>query len=299
MAKKPKWNVLKSLKEMKTAVDRPGYHAARLSELTKSVEKHLASPSLDSLLHVAIAFERLGSVEGIKGVVGIWQGEADGWEVLQTGFAYLSWNVRICIGLFRRGRLKAGWSFTHLNFAARCLAHAIATKEDVFAEWCGRMLLHNFTTGEGLYNGWSSPFEPFMLHLFARWKKLPPPHSALPCPPLGVYQELLNAWDNEQGFAAAVIKACDYHGEHSVEGQTAHAEFVRIPHNVFPAEILAVKRVRDEVGLPWPTVDHPLLNTPLARVPPSLPHIHTDLLDRVVVAVRSVLPEVSPPQERE
>ena len=25
-----------------------------------------------------------------------------------------------------------------------------------------------------------------------------------------------------------MVKACDYHGEHSVEGQIAHAEFVRL-----------------------------------------------------------------------
>jgi len=48
-----------------------------------------------------------------------------------------------------------------------------------------------------------------------------------------------------------------------------------------------------------PTVDHGLLNTPLAHLPPALPRIQNDLLDRVADAVRSVLPEVSPPQGQE
>jgi hypothetical protein len=297
MAKKPKWDVLKILKEMKAAMDRPGYNNARRSELTESADKHLASPNLENLLRAAVSLDGLGTVEGIAGVVGICQGEADGWTVLQTSLACMSWNVRIYIGLFRHGRLKRGFDFTSpQNLAARCLAHAIATKEDVFADWCGRMMLDNFTTGEGPYDRWLRPFEPFLVHLFARWKELPAPHSALPCPPLGVYQELLDSWAaSEQDFAAAVVKACDYHGERSVDGQIAHAEFVRIPHNVFPAEILAVKRVREEEGLPWPTVNHPLLNTPLAKLPPSLPRIRTDLLDRVADAVRSLIPEVAPP----
>jgi hypothetical protein len=297
MAKKPKWDVLRLLKQIKAGVDRPGYIAARRSELIESIEKHLASPTLDSLLKAALNLDGLGLVEGVKGVVGVWQGEVEGWPVLQTSFAYLSWNVRIYTGLFQHGRLQRGFNFASpQNMAARCLAHAVATKEDVFADWCGRMMLDNFTSGEGLYDRWFRPFEPFMVHLFARWKKLPAPHCALPCPLLGVYQELLDAWGDGEGFAAAVVKACEYHAEHSIDGRIAHAEFVRDPHNVFPAEILAVKRVRDEEGLPWPTVDHPLLNTPLAHLPPSLSSIHNDLLDRVAGAVRSLMPEVVLPQ---
>jgi hypothetical protein len=300
MAKKPKWDVVKRMKQMKAAMDRPGYNAARRSELTESAEKHLASPNLDNLLRTALSLDGLGTVEGIAGVVGIWQGEPSGWSILQTAFACMSWNVRIFAGLYQRRRIQRGFEFSSpQNMAARCLAHAVATKEDVFADWCGRIMLHNFTTGEGLYDRWFRPFEPFMVHLFARWKNLPVPPSALPCPPLGVYQELLDRWNSEPDFAAAVVKICDYHGEHSVEGQIAHAEFVRIPHNVFPAEVLAVKRVREEEGLPWPTVDHPLLNTPLAHLPPALPRIQNDLLDRVADAVRSVLPEVSPPRGQE
>jgi hypothetical protein len=300
MAKKPKWDVLKRLKQIKAGVDKPGHIASRREARTASIANCLVSPSLDDLLDAAGDLEALGWIEGAAGTAGIWQGQADGWGLLQASFAYSSWNVRIYIGLFQHGRLQRGFDFTFpQNLSARCLAHAIATKEDGFADWCGRMMLANFTTGEGPYDRWRRPFEPFMVHLFARWKKLPIPPSALPCPPLGVYQELLDAWSKDQDFAAAVVTACDYHGEHSVEERIAHAEFVSDPHNVFPAEILAVKRVREEEGLPWPTIDHPLLNTPLAQLPPSLPRIHNDLLGRVAGAVRSVLPEVSPPQRGE
>lgn len=300
MAKRQKGDVvLRHLKQIKAGVDRPGYNAERRAELTEAIEKHLASPTLDSLLRAAINLDGLGLVEGVKGVAGIWQGEPEGWTYLQTSFAYLSWNVRICTGLFQRGRLKAGWSFTHLNLAARCLAHAMATGDDVFAEWCGRTLLTNFSSSMGLYDRSPRAFEPFMVHLFARWQSLPVPGFTIPCVPLGVYQELLDAWDDEQAFATALVKVCDYHVEHSIEERVAHAEFVSVPHNVFPAEILAVKRLRNAAGLPWPAVEHPLLNTPLAQLPTSIPQVRSDMLDRVASAAQAALPEVCPPNSPE
>jgi hypothetical protein len=299
MAKQNKGDVVQRLKQLKAAVDRPGYNAARRADLTETITESLSTSTLDGLFNAALDLDSLTVVEGVKGVVDIWQGEPEGWTFLQTSFAYLSWQVRICTGLFQRGRIERGFDFASpQNNAARCLAHAIATREDDFADWCGRMMLANFTTGEGLYDRWFMPFEPFMVQLFARWKNLPIPPSALPCPRLGVYQKLLDAWNNQKDFAAAAVKACDYHAKHSIEEQIAYAEFVRIPHNVFPAEILAVRRVRNEEGLLWPAVEHALLKTPLVALPSSLPHVRNQLIDLVARNVRSLMPEVAPPQKK-
>src|SRR6266545_602535 len=170
MAKRPKWDVLRLLKQLKAGVDKSGHIAARRSELSKSIKESLSSLTLDSLLDAAIDLDGLGFVEGVAGVAGIWQGEPTGWPLLQTSFAYLSWNVRIFVGLYQRGRIDRGFDFAYpQNMAARCLAHALATKEDEFANWCGRMMLDNFTTGAGPYGRWFMAFEPFMVHLFARW----------------------------------------------------------------------------------------------------------------------------------
>src|SRR5437588_8257570 len=98
MAKRPKWDVLRLLKQIKAGVDRPGHLAARRSELTKSIEESLSSSTLDSLFDVALDLDGLGVVEGAAGVVGIWQEESSGWPLLQTSFAFMSWNVRIVVG---------------------------------------------------------------------------------------------------------------------------------------------------------------------------------------------------------
>jgi hypothetical protein len=66
-------------------------------------------------------------------------------------------------------------------------------------------------------------------------------------------------------------------------------EFSGFPESVFPAEILAVYRVRQDLGLPTPKVRHPLLETPLGRVPSPLPRVPDDVLDRVITAVEDEL----------
>lgn len=295
MAKRQRDDVVaRHLKQIRAGAKKPGHIAARRAARLCSIEQCLVSPSLEGFLQIAIDLEALGWVEGAAAVTCVCEAEADGWSLLQTSFAYSCWNVRICNALFRRGRLKAGWSSTHLNLGARCLAHAMATGDDTFAIWCGHALLENFISGVGLYDRSPREFEPFMVHLFARWQSLRVPTFAIPCVSLEVYQELFDTWDDEQAFAGALVKACDYHVEHSVEGRIAHAEFECVPHNVFPAEILAVKRLRNAAGRPWPAIEHPLLNTPLAEFPASAPQVRSEMLERISEAAQALLPESFP-----
>jgi hypothetical protein len=54
------------------------------------------------------------------------------------------------------------------------------------------------------------------------------------------------------------------------------AEFGLAAHRVFPAEIIAIERTRRRLGLSTPRVDHPLLATPLATPPPTVPPAYRD-----------------------
>lgn len=82
--------------------------------------------------------------------------------------------------------------------------------------------------------------------------------------------------------------ACDYHLAQSVDAQE-HRQFVWAPYDLFPVDILAIARVREKQGLPMPEVDHPLMQTPLAKPPPNdvRPHMPPDpLLDAVIEKAR-------------
>lgn len=293
MAKRTHAEVLnRRLREYAAAVRKnPGFHAERTAQSVAAIEEHLAAPSVDGMLSVAIELDSLSIVAGVVGVAAVLEGKPEGWAELQACYAYIAWDVRLCFHLFRRGRLQTGWSFMHHNLAARCLAHAMAVRDDAFVDSEGRTLLANFTTGVGLYERAPRAFEPFMLHLFARWKKLPSPRFVLPTGPLGVYGTLLDAWDDALAFDAAVLALCDYHVEMSHEGRVAHAEFTRTPHNVLPAEIWALQRVREEAGFPWTPVEHPLTTSPVGTLPVGLPPLENQLVRRIAAAARTVFGE--------
>src|SRR5262249_22047429 len=128
-----KTNVIhRHLKGLKRGVDRPGYLAGRRASLTNSIRESLLSPTLDNLLDAAIDLEGLGTVEGTVGAGHVWQGEADGWQLLQTSFTSFNWNVRIYTGLFHRGRLQRGFDFSVVSVLCCALADFAGKRRS----WC-------------------------------------------------------------------------------------------------------------------------------------------------------------------
>jgi hypothetical protein len=103
----------------------------------------------------------------------------------------------------------------------------------------------------------------------------------------GVYAGIFMHWENPVGLEDAINTICDYHLSHAIEpkGYDIH-EFHRAPFTLLPVEILALRTVREKLGLPMPEVEHPLLTTRLMKnLPRTLPEVHDVLLERVKAAV--------------
>lgn len=283
----------RQLRDLRKTTNEPGYAETQRSSLAANVEQQLSSPTLDNLLGTMLECQKGAIFEGAVGAAKAAHGEQDGWQHLQLGLAYLGWYHRLSVGLFRRGRIQRGFTLLPPNKLALCLAHAVTAREDALANWCGQTLVEFLTTDGGLYTAWYTPFEPFMAHLYTRWRKLPPPVNAVRCVSLGVYQRVLDDWDDNGRFAAAIAEACNYHLHHAIPLIAPGAEFTFAAYDVFPAEMLAIKRVRDEQGLSWPEVKHPLLDTPLFHPPERMPAVKNELIDRVAAVVREVMPEVA------
>lgn len=101
------------------------------------------------------------------------------------------------------------------------------------------------------------------------------------------YSAIFIHWEAPDELASAIAAACDYHLSRAVEprGYEIH-EFNRAPFTLLPVEILALRSVREKLGLRMPEVDHPLLNSPLVRnLPLTLPSAHDELLDELKAAV--------------
>jgi hypothetical protein len=174
---------------------------------------------------------------------------------------------------------------------ARCLAQAITFKDDAFSDWCGQRMVQDARKADGFFREWkATPFHPFMARLYARWREPEADVNTEALNGLGVYQPLFDGWNNEAHVASSLLQICNYHCERRFSTEQEDTEFWHSPFQVFPAEILAIRRVRQEQVGVVPVVNHPLLDTPLGQVPSSVLLSNDELLSRVITKIKSELP---------
>ena len=136
------------------------------------------------------------------------------------------------------------------------------------AAWLAERMVRSLE--DGAFACWhSATFGVFLLKLWALHRGIPDINVTRPgVSALGVYQRVLDAWSNQAELRSALGEVCDYHLEQSWTAR-GYPPFVHTPYQMFPVDILAIARVRRDLGLVMPAVEHPLLSTPLATLPPS------------------------------
>jgi hypothetical protein len=155
-------------------------------------------------------------------------------------------------------------------------------------------MLSSATDPEGFFCAWGeTSFYRFMARLYALWRSIKINSRLATFRDLGIYQKLLQSWNDDKAYAKAIVSACEYHCKRTTtedeDGAEIETEFWRWPFPTFPAEILAVQRVRRELRGSSADVSHPLLDTPLGRPPERIPVIDDRLLTRVIERVRADL----------
>ncbi len=159
--------------------------------------------------------------------------------------------------------------------------------------WAGGTMIASLDRPEVMFPpSWEFNALPgFMVQLYALYKQEPIDFSKYDTGNLDVYQGIIDCWDTPAALADALRKACNYHTERS-HGEDPGLEFVYSPYTAFPAEILAIYRVRADLGLETPMVEHPFLGTPLVHPPEQMPPYEDELLDRVVRQLRAEIPDI-------
>jgi hypothetical protein len=107
---------------------------------------------------------------------------------------------------------------------------------------------------------------------------------------LGPYAELVGAGTDTGRLAAAVHAALEHHVAHAQPSNQHVDEFGSGPEHAFPVEVVALARIRERSGLPFPDVDHELWRTPLAQTRGEGPWPEHALLARGMRYAESVTP---------
>lgn len=110
-----------------------------------------------------------------------------------------------------------------------------------------------------------------------------------------VYNLLIQQWrDPAPGILIEpLLAACDRHThEARVDSNKSSYDLPWLDEWYVPFEVLAVLKLREQHGLSNPELDHPLMKTPLGRLPTPVPFYKDELLDGVVARARQEFPDL-------
>ena len=206
MARKRVWNLGEMLREMKAWLDDEYNSEILLRQPRMQLKAFLPARNYTgasvALHDLAVWYEALGTAR-------ILEGNAEGWNTLHQALLCQYWSMKVEIRLYCNDP-KVKYIAASVNTAALCLAHAMAVREDSMADWLGRRMIQSLD--DETFGTWgSTPFGPFVVKLFAVWKGIPLDYDDYDVHPLLFYDEIFDAWHDQQRLATALEKACEYH----------------------------------------------------------------------------------------
>jgi hypothetical protein len=130
----------------------------------------------------------------------------------------------------------------------------------------------------------------FMLRIACDWLEEPTLSSVRTTLGSDVFEELFRVWRtaDAEALAPLVVAACDIHTHRCKPAKAPDQcyEFDNGNWTRTPIEILLLYRLREKLGLSNPIVDHPLMNTPLGKLPPPTIYEPDELLTRVIARMK-------------
>jgi hypothetical protein len=104
-----------------------------------------------------------------------------------------------------------------------------------------------------------------------------------------IFNTLIEKWrdPNPAELSVPLLAACDRHTHQArINSNKACYDLPWMDEWYVPFEILSVLKLRELHGLPNPELDHPLMNTPLGRLPSPQPPYSDELLEGVLARAR-------------
>ena len=202
------------------------------------------------------------------------------WHTYHRGLGYVYWALRVHSGI----REMAPWhSFWQVEVASD-VAHALTFRRWAFATFFRDILLRSLVDQAQSSKPWwvCSPFTAFMIRLCQLWSGTAAGQARPTMESLGGYASVIDAWTRGGAeLAKAINLACDFHCVRLRPRLHGEGDFDYDLVGGDPCEILAIYRIREQLGLDTPKIRRPLLDSPLANPPMHIPRIEDPLLDEV------------------
>jgi hypothetical protein len=244
-----------------------------VQEASTSLEEKLGQRDFFGLNLAAIDLDVLAEYYGRAGEIRVLDGDVAGWVDLHKAIAYHYWSLKICVQVFAKKQvlrnLEPAFDLTtHAPIAASLHCYYLVIG-DVDKQTFTFDVLRSMAVTRGVVDEafWKRRiFEPFVLRLRRKLEELDLPQD-LEGRDIGPYGKVLEFWGDPGQFARAISDVADYHCEKMFERRGDWGpEFINAPFDLLPCEIFAVLAIRRKLGLPVPTVEHPLLATPLGKL---------------------------------
>lgn len=230
--------------------------------------------------HIGFCLLGLGGQLMKQGELSVWKGHDGEWPTVQRGVEYRFWSLRV----WDSAHEIVPWNWTApQTWAAVAVTTALATRRWTMARLASDFLLR-MITGYPRKEDWQySPFTAFVIKLCQIWDGTIKQEAAPTAESLGGYRGVVEQWaEGRLALGKAIWDACDFHcitlrPRPNEESDYYHAGDAA----AFPCEILAIYRIREQLGLDTPKISRPLLDSPLANPPMNIPRIEDPLLDEV------------------
>ncbi|MEN2393210.1 hypothetical protein [Pseudomonas halotolerans] len=237
------------------------------------IDEDLASDSLNGLNNVADSLGMLATYYGIRGEVSVSDGEASGWEDVSRSMMYRYWALMLNAKTFSKTSFLQGIKTipnltNQLSIAGCLLAGLIVADRRDLAASVADVLAGMLTINGAVDSSYLEQrrLEPFMLWLYSVYTQ-GETLSEIKSMDLGIYQNVIDKWTDEQGLAHALEELCQYHLTHAEDrGGAWDPEFKYAPFDLLPVEIHAIFQVRQQLGLTVPAVSSPLLSAETAAL---------------------------------
>jgi hypothetical protein len=294
LPKYKKYHLATATKRMEKYLNNPSNRKFNFAMPQQEIEKDLKLIESDdlALYRIGLHLGDLAHWHSMNSVYRVVKNDKQGWNEVHQAMLYRLSEYRMSYFDLADNPPEKRGSRPFSENVALVIAHGLAVNDKKMADGAAEVLINGVPHGLATQETQIS-FEPFIVRLYGKLNKREIRVDFKKAMYGDYYVEMWEAWNDDSKLKAILNEFCDTHLTWAQPNspKNFYRQF-REPFEIYPLEIVAIQRVRRHLGLSTPTIDHPLMSSPLADAPESPPEVDDPILSKVLKRVREYLPKL-------